>query len=252
MTSGGDCTRLFGRDICLVEGPDLSQLVSVMDQTPCATVFFCNVHMLMLSQEDPMLAAAMDNADFVFADGVPIRWLQKRVTNSTAKTVWGWQLMEAICRHAVNNGQTIGLIGSTSEVMSALVENLETRFEGLSISYHYSPPYSPGELLSTKEELQSINAAGPTWLFVGLGCPKQEKWVNRYKSDLNCKILAVGAAFDWLAGASRKPPDWMEKRGLAWLYRLLQNPKKMWYRYLIYNTKFVIKSAGLLLKKDRY
>ena len=91
-----------------------------------------------------------------------------------------------------------------------------------------------------------MEGAGIRWLFVGLGCPKQEKWAARYGPELDCHVLAVGAAFDWLAGTTRKPPDWTEKAGLAWLWRLAQNPRRMWHRYLIYNTKFILKSAKLL------
>jgi len=251
VTSPGARTKIFGRNIELVEDPDLARLVNVLDQSPDASVFFCNVHMLMLSRDDPALAAAMDGADFVFADGVPVSWLQKKITGADAQTVRGYQLMQAICRHALINNQSIGLIGSTPEVMSALVEKLVERFKGLSIGYHQSPPYSPGELLTAQGDLDSINSAGITWLFAGFGCPKQEKWVSTYKNELNCKILAIGAAFDWLAGTTKKPPGWMENSGLAWLYRLFQNPKKMWHRYLIYNTKFLFRSAQTLLMRDR-
>lgn len=159
--------------------------------------------------------------------------------------------MLEICRHAEENNQGIGLIGSTPEVMAELVKSLKSRFKALTVGYHLSPPYSPGELISPKEDLDAINASGITWLFTGLGCPKQEKWVYRYKGELNCKILSVGAAFDWWAGTTGKPPDWMENMGLAWLYRLIQNPRKMWSRYLIYNTKFLMKTAQLLLSRSR-
>jgi N-acetylglucosaminyldiphosphoundecaprenol N-acetyl-beta-D-mannosaminyltransferase len=118
----------------------------------------------------------------------------------------------------------------------------------LSIAYQYCPPFMQGELVSTKEELQALEEANIDWLFVGLGCPKQEKWIATYRTKLDCHALAVGAAFDWLSGSIKKPPDWMERFGLAWVYRLLKNPSKMWSRYLIYNTKFLIKASGFLLK----
>ncbi|MFC1688120.1 WecB/TagA/CpsF family glycosyltransferase [Pseudomonadota bacterium] len=251
MTSTGACTEIFGRNIELVGDPDLARLVNILDQSPDASVFFCNVHMLMLSRDDPALADAMDDADFVFADGVPVSWLQKKITGADAQTVRGYQLMQAICRHAVKNNQAIGLIGSTPEVMATLVGKLSETFEGLSIGYHHSPPYSPGELQTSEEVLNSIRTSGITWLFAGFGCPKQEKWVNHFKNEVNCKILAVGAAFDWLAGTTKKPPDWMENIGLAWLYRLLQDPGKMWSRYLVYNTKFIVSTAWLLLTRER-
>lgn len=251
MSSLVGSTQIFSRKINLVESPDLDALVRSLHHQQPVSIYFCNVHMLMLSQDDPALADAMDSADFLFADGVPVSWLQSRLSGSRAQTIRGYQVMLAVCRHAVSNNESIGLLGSTPEVMSELNQRLSEMFEGLSIAYQHCPPFSSGPLLTSEAELDSINEAGVSWLFVGLGCPKQEKWISTYKNGLNCKILAVGAAFDWLAGTARKPPGWMEKRGLAWLYRLFQNPKRMWHRYLIYNTKFIFKSAQALLMRDK-
>ena len=105
-----------------------------------------------------------------------------------------------------------------------------------------------GELVSTQDELQELEQSGVKWLLVGLGCPKQEKWVAAYGQQLTCHSRAVGAAFDWLSGSVKKPPDWMERFGLAWVFRLLNNPRRMWSRYLIYNTKFIIRTGIFLIR----
>jgi N-acetylglucosaminyldiphosphoundecaprenol N-acetyl-beta-D-mannosaminyltransferase len=206
--------------------------------------------MLMLSQDDPVLAAAMDNADRVFADSAPVAWLQRRISGEKAKVIPGYKVVLAICDRAAKNGEKVGFLGSTPGVMSQLVNNLSARFEGLHVVYQSCPPFMQGELVSTRDELQAIKKSGIQWLFVGLGCPKQEKWIATYGSGLGCHTLAVGAAFDWLSGSVRKPPDWMERFGLAWVYRLLNNPRRMWSRYLIYNTKFVIKAGGFLIRGE--
>jgi len=207
--------------------------------------------MLMLSQEDPVLAKAMDNTDLIFADGVPVAWLQRRLSGKDAKVIRGYEIMLAVCEHAARNGEKVGFMGSTDDVMERLVSNMRGRFEGLSISYQYCPPFMEGELVSTPEELQTLRCSDIKWLFVGLGCPKQEKWIAAHRNELSCNVLGVGAAFDWLSGSVSKPPQWMERFALAWLYRLLRNPAKMWHRYMTYNTKFIIKSAKVFLGTDQ-
>lgn len=240
----------FGRKISLVETREFGSLVSEVANSTCHSMFFCNVHMLMLSQEDPVLASAMDNADWVFADGVPVSWLQSRVSGKSAQVVRGYELTLAICEHAARNGEKVGFMGSTDEVIKDLVSNLHKRFERLNIVYQYCPPFMDNELTSTKEELQNIRDSQLRWLFVGLGCPKQEKWIASYKDEMNCNILGVGAAFDWLSGHVKMPPRWMESSGLGWLHRLINNPLKMWRRYFIYNSKFLFRVIKMSLRRE--
>ena len=95
-----------------------------------------------------------------------------------------------------------------------------------------------------------IKDAQVKWLFVGLGCPKQEKWIADHQEHLDCHILGVGAAFDWLSGLVSMPPRWMESIGLGWLYRLLNNPTKMWRRYIIYNSKFLVRVFQMLISNS--
>ncbi len=156
------------------------------------------------------------------------------------------KLLLAVCERAARKGDKVGFLGSTDEVMKSLVSNLCERFEGLNVVYQYCPPFMKDQLTSTQEEIQSIKDSKVKWLFVGLGCPKQEKWIANYKDELNCNILGVGAAFDWLSGLEKMPPHWMESSGLGWLYRLINNPLKMWRRYFIYNSKFLVRVIGML------
>ena len=231
----------FGIKTTLVETRDFAALVSGLADSPNQSVFFCNVHMLMLGQDDKVLANAMDNADIVFADGVPIAWLQSQLTDKDAKVVRGYEIMLTVCEKAAKNGEKVGFYGSTPEVIKSLIDNLCIQFDDLKIAYQMCPPFEEGEVVSPVEDLQAINESEITWLFVGLGCPKQEKWIDKYNSELRCNVLGVGAAFDWLSGLTNKPPKWMEKYALAWIYRLFQDPAGMWHRYMKYNTKFMLK-----------
>ena len=239
-------TRLFGKEICAGDSRSLGRsLLQAMARGP-KSAFFCNVHMLMLSREDAALSAAMVSADMVFADGVPVAWLQRRTGTADAGVLRGYEALEMICGEAARSGEKIGFFGSTENVLSRLSDNLRQKFPSLKIGFVHSPG-PVGESIRPEPDLISqINAENLHALFIGLGCPRQEKWVATYAPHLNCNLLAVGAAFDWLAGTTRKPPDWMEKAGLAWFFRLMENPAKMWRRYMIYNTKFVLASLKLL------
>lgn len=212
-------------------------------------MLFCNVHMLMLSQEDDDLASAMSMADFVFPDGAPIAWLQRRLGHKDADMMRGEWSVELLCEKAAEQGLSLGFFGATEDVVSALVKSLSCQFPGISIDYTYAPGVIGNPPGFDPELAESINTQQLDALFIGLGCPKQEKWATLYAPHLNCSLLAVGAAFDWLAGTTKKPPAWMERAGLAWLFRLIQNPSKMFHRYLIYNSKFIYQAAKLLLFK---
>lgn len=241
--------HVFDRKTNLVETRDFAKIVSELADKSNQSAFFCNVHMLMLSLEDSDLASAMDNSDWIFADGVPVSWLQSRVSRKNAKVIRGYEITLAVCERAVKTGEKVGLLGSTKAVMEALVSHLHERYEGINIAYQYCPPFMKDRLTSTPEELQNIRDSQVKWLFVGLGCPKQEKWIAKYKGELNCHILGVGAAFDWISGQVSMPPKWMESSGLGWFYRLLKNPRKLWRRYTIYNSKFLVEFIKLSFSK---
>ena len=125
----------FGRKTNLVEIRNFESIVSEFSSYPRQSAFFCNVHMLMLSQEDKALANAMANADWVFADSAPVAWLQRRLSGKDAKVIPGYRIMLAICDRAARNGEKVGFLGSTPDVMKHLVSNLCERFEGLPVAY---------------------------------------------------------------------------------------------------------------------
>jgi N-acetylglucosaminyldiphosphoundecaprenol N-acetyl-beta-D-mannosaminyltransferase len=242
-------TSVLSRNITLSLDTNPAIALREFDTQGKKSAFFCNVHMLMESQEDEILASAMGAADYVFADGVPVAWLQSRLCNEPAKVIRGYEVMLYLCKLASEKGHKVGFLGSTDKVLTTLRDCLVEKFPSLEISYLVSPSFVEGELNSSVEEIGAINSAGLKYLFIGLGCPKQEKWIYRYANQLNCSLLAVGAAFEWLAGLNPMPPKWMENTGFGWLHRLLHQPRRMWRRYLIYNSKFIWAAAIAMLKK---
>ncbi len=156
-----------------------------------------------------------------------------------------------LCARAAERGDRVGIFGSSESVLEALKSEMKCRFPGLDVAFCEAPPFVDKDLYSEPEDLDRINGAGLTYLFVGLGCPKQEKWIYRHASGLNCSLLGVGAAFEWLAGKETMPPGWMERAGLGWLHRLSRHPLKLWHRYLVYNSRFIWAAAGALWRRRK-
>jgi N-acetylglucosaminyldiphosphoundecaprenol N-acetyl-beta-D-mannosaminyltransferase len=245
-----DRISLFGRRVLCGSADELR--TRVLELGPSESAYFCNVHMLMLALEEASLARAMNDASMIFPDGVPIAWLQRRLGHRNAGVLRGYEAMDALCADASADRQPVGLLGSTPDVLNALTRQLKSRFEGLKIDFVHAPPkFSIGDIALDRGLVDEINAHQLRCLFVGLGCPKQEIWIDTYRNALNCPLLGVGAAFDWLAGTTRRPPRWMETAGLAWLFRLFQDPGRMWHRYLVYNSKFIFESSRLLISSRR-
>jgi N-acetylglucosaminyldiphosphoundecaprenol N-acetyl-beta-D-mannosaminyltransferase len=241
--------KVFDRTIAVVKEGSTDSIFESIRVEKLTTIFFCNVHMLMLSRENPALALAMDRATLVVPDGVPIAWLQRMLGCKGAEVLRGYEAMDLLCAKAAATGEPIGLLGSTETVLTALSKQLERRHPGLQIGFVHSPPFLSTQDIELDSSLvQEITTRKLRYLFVGLGCPKQEIWIDRYSSALNCTLLGVGAAFDWLAGTTPKPPTWMERSGLGWLYRLMLDPRRMWRRYFVYNTRFLISAFGLISK----
>lgn len=198
-----------------------------------------NVHMCMEVYDNQEYEKAINNADLIVPDGRPLVWAQKALGYQNAEQVRGTDLTLAICQEAQKKGYSVGFYGSTPDVLTDLEIALEKSFPELDISYTFSPPF---RALSTQEiaaHIDAINQSGVDVLFVGLGCPKQEKWMSDNSSKLYCVALGVGAAFDFITANKKDAPQWMQKMGLEWLFRLLSEPRRLWKRYLKHNPRFI-------------
>ncbi len=211
-------------------------------------VCVANVHMVMESHADPELRRAINGAEIVTPDGVPLVWGLRWLGLPGARRVYGPQLTDTICRQAAAGGVPVGFYGGAPQVLDALVPRLCARHPGLHVVFHSSPPFRP---LSAEEDAlatAAIRESGVQVLFVGLGCPKQERWMAAHRGTLDCVMLGVGAAFDFLAGAKPQAPRWVQAIGLEWLFRLACEPRRLWRRYLILNPRFVWRFGLQLLR----
>lgn len=205
-----------------------------------AYVCVSNVHMCMETFDDVAFRSVVNDADLVIPDGRPISWAQKLLGAKGAEQVRGQDIMNELCRISGEKNLNIGLYGGSSEsVLDDVVGKLKCQFSDIQITYRYSPPFRPLSAEEDAEIVRSINDAQVNVLFVGIGCPKQERWMASHKEHLHCVMLGVGAAYDFIAGSKRHAPRWMQKIGMEWLFRLLSEPRRLWKRYLKQNPRFV-------------
>ncbi|MCY7306976.1 MAG: WecB/TagA/CpsF family glycosyltransferase [Rhodoferax sp.] len=206
-----------------------------------------NVHMVVTAQKDAMLAEAMRMADMCTPDGAPIAWMLRRLGFDRQPRISGTELMLAYFREAAQRGESVFLLGSTEQTLAALVSALGQRVPGLRVAGAYSPPFRPASELEDAALVDHINDSGARTVWVSLGCPKQEKWMLAHRGRVRAVMFGVGAAFDFVAGAKPRAPQWMQKAGLEWLHRFASEPGRLWKRYLVTNTLFLLGAARQLV-----
>jgi N-acetylglucosaminyldiphosphoundecaprenol N-acetyl-beta-D-mannosaminyltransferase len=190
----------------------------------------------------------INKADLVTPDGMPIVFMLRILGLNGQKRVYGPTLMKNICEASVQRGIPVGFYGGTPETLRGLVHNLTGQIPNLKISYAYSPPFHPLTIEEDEALVKEINFSGTQILFVGLGCPKQERWMFAHRNRVKPVMIGVGAGFDFFAGTKKQAPKWMMRIGLEWLFRLFMEPKRLWRRYLYNNPRFLCLAAMQLLK----
>ncbi len=202
-------------------------------------VCFSTVHMIMESHDNAEYGAKVNGADYIITDGMPLVWMQKLQGANDAARVRANDLMILLCEYAAANNLSVGFYGGQQKVIDAMLERARKELPDLKIAYAFSPPFRTLDETEEAEIIAEINNKKPDLLFVGLGCPKQENWMAKNKGKVKSVMLGVGASFDFYAGNVKESPEWLGKIGLEWLYRLTQEPKRLWKRYLILNPRFM-------------
>jgi N-acetylglucosaminyldiphosphoundecaprenol N-acetyl-beta-D-mannosaminyltransferase len=221
------------------------------DQTGYVCV--CNVHAVMAAAEDPGLRGALLRSSVNVPDGQPLVWAMSALGHRLESRVYGPELMMRACARAAKSGQRLYLYGGRNQgALVQLALNIRQRFPGVKIVGGYSPPHRP---LTDEERVavvREINASKADVVWVGIGVPKQEKWMAEMRPTLKAPVLiGVGAAFDFHAGLVPQAPRWMQELGLEWAYRLAREPRRLWRRYTRYNPRFVHAFARQLVNHRR-
>ncbi len=212
----------------------------------------CTTHTVLECHDAPELAAIVNQAGMATPDGMPLVWLG-RLRGHRIERVYGPDLMLAVCERGQARGYRHFFYGGAEGVAETLAERLRARFPRLLVAGAYGPPFRPLTLDEEREAAMWINASGADIVWVGLGTPKQDYWVARFRPLLTAPVLiAVGAAFDFHTGRVRQAPRWMQRAGLEWLFRLTQDPRRLWKRYLLGNPRFVYLVVRQLLRGARH
>ncbi len=188
----------------------------------------------------------------VTPDGMPLVWLARVFGYSEVKRTYGPDLMLALCDLGQQKGYKHFFYGGTPETCEKLESVFKGKFPQIKIAGHYSPPFRELTEEENNEIIEKISIIQPDILWVGLGSPKQDFWMNKNCGKLRVPVMVgVGAAFDFLSGFKRQAPLWMQRCGLEWFFRLCSEPKRLWKRYLIGNTKFMYLLIKGIFKKER-
>ena len=224
-------------------GNALSAAAAVADAAAArqsGSVCVANVDMLTRAVRDPALRQVMRNARLVVTDGMPLVWVLRSLMGMPwAQRVYGPQLMHDVCLLAAQRGLKVFLYGGSAQELSALQQRLSADMPDLQIVGAVSPPMLPDRPPRDLDIESRIRGSGAHVVFVGLGCPKQEFWMAQHAAHLPAVCLGVGLAFAQLAGLKARAPAWMQQSGLEWLFRLAQEPRRLWRRYLVGNSLFI-------------
>lgn len=211
-------------------------------------VCICNAHSVVTAARDRVFADAVAGADMATPDGAPVAWMLRRLGHGDQRRISGPDLMWRYCAEAATRGEPIYLYGSTPSTLAALDVRLRSAFPGLVIAGLRAPPFRPLTAAEDEADVAHINASGACIVWVSLGCPKQELWMAQHAGRVAAVMVGVGAAFDFHAGIVSRAPVWLQRVGLEWLHRLASEPRRLWRRYLVTNTLFIVYGARQLLR----
>jgi N-acetylglucosaminyldiphosphoundecaprenol N-acetyl-beta-D-mannosaminyltransferase len=223
---------------------DLGKAVAMLEQWRVERrrdyVCLISVHGLVVAQRDPAIRSALNRCGMAAEDGMPLVWWSRLAGFSRARRVCGSDLLDAVCTYGVPCGYRHYFYGAGPRVLELLVDRLQRRHPGLVVAGYRSPSFRPLTAAEDAEDIAAINEARPDFVWVGLGMPKQEKWMIAHLGKIDATaLIGVGAAFDFHAGTKPRAPIWMQRSGLEWLFRLMTEPRRLAPRYLIDYAMFI-------------
>ena len=236
---------------------DYAQAMDVMDgmiaRRDRGWVCAVAVHAVMVAQRDPEMRRALVESSLTVPDGMPLVWAANMLGGDLPNRVYGPELMERYSRRCVEKGHRVWLYGGRDQgSLVQLALSMRREYPGIQIVGGYSPPFRDLSEEEADALAEQINSARPDMLWVGIGVPKQEKWMARMRDRLEVPVMCgVGAAFDFHAGRISQAPRWMQERGLEWTYRIGQEPRRLLPRYMYYNPRFLAAFARQMATERR-
>jgi N-acetylglucosaminyldiphosphoundecaprenol N-acetyl-beta-D-mannosaminyltransferase len=206
----------------------------------CHQIVVANVYSVALAYRDKEFSDICDNSDIVFPDGLPIVLGSILLRTPLPARIAGPDFMWKMCEVCAQKGYNIFLLGGRSDFLGRLNDNLCAAFPKIKIVGAYSPPFGNWDEKENVKIIKMINTAKTDLLWVGVSTPKQDVWIHNHKKQLTAKVaIAVGAAFDFHSGRVKRAPVWMQRICLEWVFRLIQEPRRQWKKYLVSNSIFI-------------
>ena len=215
----------------------------IRERRGCHSIAATGMNGIVEAQHHPEFKQILNATDLIVPDGMPLVWLGRRRGHALPRRVYGPDLLLAFCEKTAGLGYRHFFYGAEREpdVPEKLAEKLKQRFPGIIVAGTYSRPSHAQSLNQEDEIVSCINRAAPDVLWVGLGELRQVRWMHEHRSKLNAPVVVgVGAAFDMISGRRRQAPRWMREHGFECLFRLFQEPRRLWRRYLIYGAEFIV------------
>lgn len=235
--------RILGVNIAVTNMQDtVNLIVSQIDNLKGKFICLSNVHTTVMSDKDEEYRKIQNAAFLALPDGSPLALVQRLRGYKGAEQVAGPDLMPELWKATENTHISHYFYGSTQETVHALERKLKAQYPGLKIAGMEAPPFRPLTKEEDEQAVRRINESGAVIVWVGLGAPKQERWMYEHQDKINALMLGVGAGFDFHAGTVKRAPSWMRNHYMEWLYRLIQDPRRLWKRYVETNGKFVLLS----------
>jgi N-acetylglucosaminyldiphosphoundecaprenol N-acetyl-beta-D-mannosaminyltransferase len=234
--------RVLGVQVNAVQIPDAISHMErwIAERRSSQYVAVTGMHGVAEARRDARFRAVLNAAGLVVPDGMPLVWLGRLRGQRLRRRVYGPELMLEFCGATAPRGLRHFFYGGAPGVADALADTMATRFPGLVVAGTYSPPFRPLTDDEDNEVVAYINASHADILWVGLSTPKQERWMHDHRTRLNVPVLVgVGAAFDLHTGRLKQAPAWMRENGGEWCYRLVQEPRRLWRRYVLLGSLFV-------------
>lgn len=225
---------------CISTNDALSLLdLWLMKNNKKKSIIFCNSYSISLAETKKNFSEVINNGDIIFPDGFPVSLLMRIGGYKEAKRIAGPDFISDLCSYNFSKKISIFLLGSTKSVLFKLKKNLNSTYKNINICGFYSPPFDKHDKKEIKKINLLINSKRPDFVFVGMGCPKQEIWMANNKSKINSILIGFGAAFDFHANEKKRAPVILRKFCLEWLFRFAQEPKRLWKRYTVSNLIFL-------------
>lgn len=211
------------------------------------TVCVANVHMLMEAHKKAHFSTVLKAADLVTPDGMPLVWMMKLMGANWQNRVAGMDILLSLCHLAPKKSISCFFLGSTTEILEKMKEEIKDNFPDLQIAGMESLPFRPLTEEEDEAIVQKINRSGAGIVLVSLGCPKQEYWIDQHKGKIHAVMIGLGGAFPVFAGLHKRAPLWIRNMGLEWFYRLIQEPRRLWHRYLTTIPPFLLLALAQLI-----